>query len=261
LDMSADRACPLLLNAACPLPADSLAHWTQYQRITHRLTAPDRIEITAECENQSEHRVLQDWCQWIVDEVRAARTLLSRSKRHHEYELPIAETEGNDKTIVIRPTPTATYFPSNWNFQLDQEAVFQRLIYDAYENTEVFIRELIQNALDANRCQMYADLVKQSITPPQYPTEVAEDIRTRYPVSVSLKSIEVENPLSQEKETRQVLTVSDAGLGMDKEIIQRYFLQVGRSFYTTDEFRRAFRFVPTSRFGIDFYQRLRLATL
>jgi len=39
---------------------------------------------------------------------------------------------------------------------------------------------------------------------------------------------------------------------MDKEIIQRYFLQVGRSFYTTDEFRRRFRFVPTSRFGLGF---------
>jgi hypothetical protein len=45
LDMSSDRACPLLLNAASPIPADSLAHWTKYQRITHKLTAPDRIEL------------------------------------------------------------------------------------------------------------------------------------------------------------------------------------------------------------------------
>ena len=252
LDMSADRACPLLLNAACPLPANSPAHWTQYQRITHRLTVPERIEITAECQTQEEHRILQDWCQWIVDEVRAARTLLSRSRRHPQYELPNAEIEGNDKTIVIRPATSANYFPSNWTFQLDQEAIFQRLIYDAYEGSEVFIRELIQNALDANRCQMYTELVSQSITPPQYPTEVSEEIRTRYPISVSLKWIDVENPLSQEMERRQVLTVSDCGMGMDKEIIQRYFLQVGRSFYTTDEFRRRFRFVPTSRFGLGF---------
>lgn len=252
LDMSADRACPLLLNAACPLPADSLAHWTQYQRITHRLTAPDRIEITAECQNQQEHRVLQDWCQWIVDEVHASKTLLSRARRHHEYELPFAEIDGNDKTIVIRPTSTANYFPSSWTFQLDQEAIFQRLIYDAYEGSEVFIRELIQNALDANRCQMYADVVSQSITPPQYPTEVSEEIRARYPVCISLEWIDVENPLSQENDKRQVLTVSDSGIGMDKEIIQRYFLHVGRSFYTTDEFRRRFRFVPTSRFGLGF---------
>ncbi|MDQ3818641.1 MAG: hypothetical protein M3362_13320, partial [Acidobacteriota bacterium] len=61
LDMSYDRACPLLLNAANPLPADSYAHWTQYQRIVHRLTSPDKIEITAECQTQEEHRVLQDW--------------------------------------------------------------------------------------------------------------------------------------------------------------------------------------------------------
>lgn len=252
LDMSADRACPLLLNAACPLPADSLAHWTQYQRITHRLTAPDRIEITADCENQAEHRVLQDWCQWIVDEVRASRTLLSRSKRHHEYELPFAEIEGVDKSIVIQPSASAKYFPSSWTFELDQDAVFQRLIYDAYDAPEDFIRELIQNALDATRCQMYADLISESITPPRYPTEVSETIRARYPVSISLKWIDVENPLSQEKERRQVLTVSDSGIGMDKDIIQRYFLQVGRSFYTTDEFRRTFRFVATSRFGLGF---------
>ncbi len=252
LDMSADRACPLLLNAACPLPADSPAHWTQYQRITHRLTAPDRIEITAECENQKEHRVLQDWCQWIVDEVRSAKTLVSRSRRHRGYELPFAEIEGNDQTIVIRPSSTADYFPSSWTFQLDQEAVFQRLIYDAYEQSEVFIRELIQNALDANRCQMYEDLLRQSIPPPEYPTEVSNEIRSSYPVSVTLKWVEVQNELSEETERRQVLRVSDSGIGMDKDVIQRYFLQVGRSFYTTDEFRRNFRFVPTSRFGLGF---------
>jgi len=166
--------------------------------------------------------------------------------------LPFAEIEGTNKTIVIRPADNANYFPSNWTFELDQEAIFQRLIYDAYEGSEVFIRELIQNALDANRCQMYADLVTQSIAPPQYPTEVSEEIRSRYPLSVSLSWIDVENPLSQETEKRQVLVVSDCGIGMDKEIIQRYFLQVGRSFYTTDEFRRRFRFVPTSRFGLGF---------
>jgi molecular chaperone HtpG len=252
LDMSADRACPLLLNAACPLPADSLAHWTQYQSITHRLTAPDRIELTADCQNQHEHRVLQDWCQWIVDEIHAARTLLSRSRRHHQYELPVAEIEGSEKTIVIRPANNANYFPSRWTFQLDQEAIFQRLVYDAYDGSEVFIRELIQNALDANRCQMYADLISKSITPPQYPTEVSEEIRNLYPITVSLKWTEVENPLSQETEKRQVLTVADSGIGMDKEIVERYFLQVGRSFYTTEEFRRKFRFIPTSRFGLGF---------
>ncbi|MDO8532808.1 MAG: hypothetical protein Q7T26_11730 [Dehalococcoidia bacterium] len=82
LDMSYDRACPLLLNAACPLPAESLAHWSQYQRITHRLTSHDRIDITAECHQQEEHRTLQDWCQWLVEEANNANVLMARATRH-----------------------------------------------------------------------------------------------------------------------------------------------------------------------------------
>ena len=39
---------------------------------------------------------------------------------------------------------------------------------------------------------------------------------------------------------------------MDRDIIQRYLLQIGRSFYTTDEFARSFRFFPTSRSGMGF---------
>lgn len=99
---------------------------------------------------------------------------------------------------------------------------------------------------------MYADLVSHSTTPPEYPTQVSPDVRSRYPVSISLKWTEVENPLSGEIEKRQILTIADCGIGMDKEVIERYFLQVGRSFYTTDEFRRRFRFIPTSRFGLGF---------
>jgi molecular chaperone HtpG len=80
LDLSHDRACPLLMNAASPLPADSFAHWTQYDRIVGRLTAPDRIEIAAECETDDEHRILQDWCDWIVREISNAANILSRSQ-------------------------------------------------------------------------------------------------------------------------------------------------------------------------------------
>jgi len=87
LDMSVDRACPLLFNAACPLPADSLAHWTKYQTITHRLTAPDKIELHAYCHNQDEHRYLEDWCQWLVNEIREAGNTMARASRHNDWRL------------------------------------------------------------------------------------------------------------------------------------------------------------------------------
>ncbi|HEX8180067.1 MAG TPA: hypothetical protein VF525_11035 [Pyrinomonadaceae bacterium] len=252
LDMSHDRACPLLLNAASPVPADSLAHWKQYDMIKHRLTSPDRIEIRAECEKQEEHRVLQDWCQWIVEEVKNAKVLMPRAARHRDWQLPIVGFEGEEETIVIRPAKGASYFPSKWSFELDNEAVFQRLIYDVYDSPESFIRELIQNGLDAMRCKMYADLMLDGVKPPEYPTQVEEARRRRYVLHVSLGTKEVKNDLSGEVETKQVLKVEDCGIGMDTDIIKRYFLQVGRSYYVTEEFRRNYGFIPTSRFGVGF---------
>jgi hypothetical protein len=249
LDISYDRACPLLLNAACPLPAESLAHWSQYQRIIHRLTAPDRIEIKAECETQEEHRFIQDWCQWLIDELREARFRMVRSARHSDWVPPKADF---DSDIIIRPSKNASYIPSKWVFELDKDAVFQILIKDAYADPFTFIRELIQNALDAIRCQMYSEIIQDGKEPPEYPTQVDKEFRDRYPVKISLEEREMVNPLSGETETRQALIINDCGIGMDREIIQRYFLQVGRSYYTTEEFKRTYRFIPTSRFGVGF---------
>jgi len=238
LDMSNDRACPLLLNAASPIPPDSLAHWTQYRDIKHFAVTPELIEITAECQNQSEHRVLQDWCQWIVNEVEKAATLMAHAKRHEEWRPPRAklaiDTDVADATIKIRPAQNANYVFRDWIFRLDPNAIYQRLIYDLYDLPETFIRELVQNASDANRSQMYLDLYEEGIEPPDSPTLVEEDYREKYPIKVSLISKEVINSLSGQPETRHAIVVEDSGIGMDSDIIQRYFLQVGRSFYTID---------------------------
>lgn len=251
LDMSHDRACPLLLSAACPLPAESLAHWSQYQRITHRMTAPDRIEITARCDTQDEHRYLHDWCRWLAQEAREAEFTLKESKRH-KWEPPKVTLEEPNATISIAPAASANYIPRNWTFELDSDAVFQRLIYDAYDVPHVFVRELIQNAADANRCRMYDELKSQGTPRPKYPTDVDDSIRERYPIEVTSSFSMRQNDLSGETERVQMIAIDDQGIGMDMDVIQRYFLQVGRSFYATDEFRRDYGFAASSRFGIGF---------
>jgi HSP90 family molecular chaperone len=187
-----------------------------------------------------------------VDEVQEARILMARATRHREWPVPRVSLDEVSGTIKVRPAPAATYIPSKWTFELDDEAVLQRLITDMYSEPSAFIRELLQNAFDAHRSQMYADLVKDGLKAPEYPTQVDEGRRVRYPVKVGLATKDLENSLSGEIEQRQILIVEDCGIGMDQEIIQRYFLQVGRSYYTTDEFRRNFGFIPTSRFGLGF---------
>lgn len=252
LDMSSDRACPLLLNAACPLPSDSLAHWTKYQRIESRLTAPDRIEITAKCHTQEEHRLLQDWCQWLVSEIHEAGILMSHASRHDDWRTPLINIDGDEPTIVIGPAESATYIPSRWVFIMDQKLAFRRLVNDAYRSEYDFVLELIQNGLDANRCQMYIDLDRAGLSQPDYPTHVDEDRRRTYPLKISLKKKRIRNEMSGEMEDHQVLTVEDCGIGMDKDIIEHYLLQVGHSYYRSDEFRRSFTFIPSSHFGVGF---------
>jgi hypothetical protein len=252
LDMRSDRACPLLLNAANPLPSDSLAHWTQYRGLTHRLTAPDKIEITAECENQEEHRFLQDWCQWLVNETKNANELMARCARHNLWKPPFASLEGNFRTITIQPSKSAKYIPNEWTFKLDPDVVYERLIRDLYSSENSFIRELLQNAFDATRCKLYDDLKSANLETPEYPTQVQEEKRKEYPVNISLETRMVPNELSGDTEERQFIIIEDFGIGMDDAIIEHYFLQVGHSFYTTEEFRRNYRFVGTSRFGLGF---------
>lgn len=143
LDLEADRACPLILNAACPLPADSFAHWTQYQRITHRMVAPDQIELTAECEAQEEHRFLTDWCSWLVDELHSAGWLMLRAARHGGWQPPHAAIADPGRTISITPSADASYVPTDWKLTVDEESVLERLIHDTYGFRTAFVRELI----------------------------------------------------------------------------------------------------------------------
>jgi molecular chaperone HtpG len=252
LDMSTDRACPLLLNAASPLPAGSMAHWTQYNCISLISVEHDKILLNAECKNQEEHRFLHDWCAWLVSELDQAQRLMARSRRHVGWLPPVATIDQTGSTINIQPAPGANYIPAQWRFEVDNEAVFDRLVYDALDTPWDFLRELIQNSADASRCRMFAEVKEQSGSKPLYPTQVAEEIREMYPIQITLGAIQVKNELSEEMEERQLLTIEDEGLGMDSDVIQKYLLQVGRSYYTTRNFRENFGFIASSRFGVGF---------
>lgn len=255
LDLRTTRACPLLLDAACPLPADSTAHWSQYESILHRNTAPDRIALTAECRNPEEHRKLRDWCQWIEEEVTNATWLMRDSRRHADWHPPLARlgaTGDPAATIHIRPAASASYHDVDWTFTLDEDLVFDRLIRDTYVSEWDFVRELLQNALDATRCKMAMDLESDGHPAPADPRDVDAAVRATYPVFVSLESMSVRNEHTGHDEVRPIVIVEDSGLGMDSHVISNYLLQIGRSWYESTEFTDNFHFVASSKFGLGF---------
>jgi molecular chaperone HtpG len=252
LDMRSERACPLLLSAASPLPTSSYPHWSQYQRIFEKAVTPDEIKITANCHTQEEYGLLEDWCRWITDEVSNAGSLLARSTRHESWKPPVATMGGSAATIQIRVDPEATFIPSKWHFELDPDAVFTRLIRDTYSSPLAFVREVLQNSLDATRCQMYLDCAEQGLDVSSCPSHVDPSIRARYPIAISLTCTTICDEVADTDRTIQILTIEDPGIGMNTEVITKYLLQVGRSYYTTAEFHRRFAFNASSRFGVGF---------
>jgi hypothetical protein len=96
-----------------------------------------------------------------------------------------------------------------------------------YNDRRVFLRELIQNAVDAcNLRRMY---------------------ETGYEPSIQ---VAFNHDISQ-------ITIRDNGIGMSKQWIEKYFLNIGLSFYQSDEISRVnrdanIRFSFISQFGIGF---------
>lgn len=264
LDMSTSRADPMTASSIGPLPPDAVPHWRQYSSKKHENITPEIIEFTFECEDQDTHRVLRDWFGWLEEEVHTAGLEQLHSKRHSDWKAPhclIKSQASSDSidcvqkpTIIIRPRKNASYRFHDWKLELDHELVLQRLIYDVYEEPAVFVRELIQNASDATRCQMYSDyaVAYPGYDLPTRPTQFPAEFRALYPISIHLTFEDVSLTADGPTERRLIVTIEDRGTGMNEEIIRRYFLQVGRSYYQSNEFRENYKFAPTSRFGVGF---------
>jgi hypothetical protein len=264
LDMDTQRADPVTAGAVAPLPPDAVPHWQQYSAKRHENISPEVIEFSFECTDQETHRVLRDWFGYLESEVRAAGFDQTHARRHQKWKSPrcvVSSLATNDEhsdnskpTIVIKPARSASYRFHDWKLQLDQQKVLERLIYDVYEKSSVFIRELVQNAVDATRCQLYEDFKEHmpSQTPPPVPTGFDAASREKYELKISLAEHDIRAISTEETERRWVFTIEDQGTGMDEHIITRYFLQVGRSFYTSKEFCDRFKFAPASRFGVGF---------
>jgi len=264
LDMDSRRADPMTAKAVAPLPPDAAPHWQQYSVMKHKNISPRAIEFTFECMDQETHRILRDWFGCLESEVRAAGLGQLHAARHDKWKVPhcivssrATPDNGDVKsgpTIIIKPANGANYAFHDWRLELDHERILERLIYDVYDNPVIFVRELIQNALDATRCQMYVDFAAQNpgIAMPERPTQFPTEFRDHYPVTVSLAEEEVKASPDTAPEKRLVFAIEDRGTGMNEQIITRYFLQVGRSYYQSNEFRERYKFAPASRFGVGF---------
>lgn len=171
----------------------------------------------------------------IQVKIQCCEAEIHRALKHHEQAVQQTLQEINRQASpsflfsnVIFEIEAGGYTPVDLKFAVDTSAALQLLTGNRlYSDNRVFLRELIQNAVDA--CNF-----RKRIDPSHEPS-----ISLRFNDDIS------------------IVTIRDNGIGMDRQWIEKYFLNVGISLYQSSEIRRAGRgpridFSFISQFGIGF---------
>ncbi|MDF3297885.1 HD domain-containing protein [Streptomyces tropicalis] len=181
-------------------------------------TAPqDAIAIHATFTDENGFFGLTSYLKYAADQLRKSHEWVQRSNssKGSKYFFPW-------KVIDTTRVEARGFLTEPFQFTIDQERVLDLLTgHTLYNDTNVVLRELVQNSIDAVR-------VKHGSSAPQH-----GEVRIRW---------------NSEERT---LEVCDNGTGMTQGVIENNLLRAGSSLYQDPEFRKKNpSFSPISRFGI-----------
>jgi hypothetical protein len=131
------------------------------------------------------------------------------------------------------------YKYGDFRFTLDQHHILDLLMGEnLYDSPYVFVRELLQNAIDTSRHREFHERARGQKEYWAAPITVTEWL---------------------DADSYRWVRIDDHGMGMNEHLITSYLLKVGRWFYQSSEFQAALLdyqntiqedFLPISRFGI-----------
>ncbi len=155
LDLDDGRFTQVYQKMISSMPVMSSTHKQKHASIRHFLINPKVIEITADCESPSVYRATQSWVDWIEDE-------LKNFSINWSQVVPQSFPGGPPRlgeTKLFLKGKTDLSQQANLRFEIKQENAFDIIEGSGiYDSKLVFLRELLQNAIDATKIQMWADL-------------------------------------------------------------------------------------------------------
>jgi hypothetical protein len=212
----------------------SWTEWSKHLQVRGWTISEYEVEYYAECTHPAFYVAVMEFLDAIDTELRQCRELIVRNapRRVPEwYQLHLPPVV--DRRVAMADP---SYIAGAFRFQLEYDRIMQLLMDKSlYADPALFLRELLQNAVDA--CRMREALAR----------EAGEAYEPR--VDVWNFSRDEENPR---------IVFQDNGIGMSRRIVESYFMRVGRSFYRSAEFDgtrqrlagRGIHLEATSQFGI-----------
>lgn len=185
------------------------------------------LDYSATCKSMQVEQTVNCYLDWVDQELNNCGKQLKRfAGKWQDFILP---------GKIKRNMKSEGYVSGQYRLTLDQDKILELFIgKDLYSDPAVFVRELIQNAIDAVRTREQLD----KNLPPNWKGQI--NIRSW-----------------MDQEGYHWFRIEDNGTGMTEDVIRNYFLKVGSSYYTSDTFLKSklqcnadADYMPISRFGI-----------
>ncbi|PGO53769.1 HD domain-containing protein [Priestia megaterium] len=228
LDVTADRTPYVLWKFVAPRNAYSKMEWSKHRAI-HGLSFPPYIQggrtikISGETTEHDVYTSLQDLMQWMDAQVKGCNDLIA-GLYEKKYELNIYHIDWSIEPKGFDATPIRIEFNHDKMLRILSEEIYDEDMY-------VFLRELLQNSIDA--IKMRKELFKSK----------------KLPISDKFGKIHVN--VEKDEDNNMVIIWNDNGIGMDKHIIKNYLSVAGNSYYSSKDFERTgLKLDPISKFGI-----------
>jgi Histidine kinase-, DNA gyrase B-, and HSP90-like ATPase len=241
LDFDRERTPATLFHYLVP---SSLSHgvniseleWNKHLSVSNWEIEQPMVVFRGRCKNHIVHHAVVQFCRAIEEEITSTKATFALGRG---WAWPFVLPE-----VVKADIHEDGYHYMPYQFELDDARVYDLLMGRAiYNDPLVALRELVQNAVDA--CS-YRDVLTKLSEP-----SIQPDTKNRITIRYEEPYGDREYPL---------LSVIDTGTGMDQWLIERWFLKVGRSYYSSTEFawdrvqlrKNGIDFAPVSEFGIGF---------
>lgn len=233
LDFDDTRA-PKVLYSYVACNEKSREEWDKHQASAGFRYPPtpsrDDLPYKARCTNPGVEHAVQDFLDWIDEELGNCFTLQKDCRAGWRQECPFP------RAVMRGEIESDGYMSGDFCMTMDQTQILELLTGEnLYDHSDVFVRELLQNAIDAM-------LLRGEMEPDFVPEKSRIDIWEW-----------------TDRDGYMWFRIDDQGTGMTAGMLQRYFLKVGNSYYNSQELERDLRdhghtnkYNGISRFGIGF---------
>lgn len=236
LDFDRERTPEVLFKSIHFTSPVSLFEWEKHRAVEGWTISEELIRFSVKCKHPAYQAATLTYMTWIDQELEAAHSICRLQPRDISgYQLRPPTHVDRSR---IEPDGDS-YRYHDLEFSLSRDEIIRLLMTDQlYGGEHLCIRELLQNSLDALR----------------YRQALLADSDTQWGMG------KVEFRHFVDGDGYEVVECRDNGVGMDENIIRRFLVKVGRSFYRSPEFERERTrlrasgndFDPCSRFGIGF---------